>query len=75
MPEAAAQSGSSRWNNVQYIGPDTIADIAASVAPTVVDITATRAASREELARWRMDSRVREDAGKKMKKYFGMDVP
>ena len=71
---AQSPAPAGRWN-IQFLGPDTIADIAASVAPSVVNINATTNVSREQIARYRADARGRDDGQKRLKKYFGMDSP
>lgn len=62
----------SRWGNLQFIGPDTISDIAAAVAPSVVNITANANANS---GRGRNAVHVQNDANKKIRRYYGMDTP
>lgn len=40
----APAAGGGRWGALQFLGPDTIADVAASIAPTVVNIDVTAGA-------------------------------
>jgi serine protease Do len=69
-----AESGS-RWGNLQFIGPDTIGDIAAAAAPSVVNITANSSPSRDQLARVRASGRTRDEASRKIRRYYGIDSP
>ncbi len=43
-PATPRPSGSGRWGALQFLGPDTIADVAASIAPAVVNIDVTTGA-------------------------------
>lgn len=59
LPAAWAQSepgqSRSRWGSLTAIGPDTIADIAAAVAPSVVNISVTTPTNAESRRRLRGD--------------------
>lgn len=68
---ASAQSPS-RWGNLQYIGPDTIGDIAAGAAPSVVNITANTV-SKDARTRT-APGRPRDDASRKIRRYYGIDA-
>lgn len=63
-----AQAQSPRWGGLQYIGPDTISDIAATAAPAVVNLVANTNFNRDALVRRAVKGR-----DDKLKKYYGMD--
>lgn len=63
----AADVAAPRWGNLQFIGPDTISDIAASSAPAVVNLVANTSVTR---ARGPVR---RDDSNKKLRRYYGMD--
>jgi S1-C subfamily serine protease len=71
-PAAQAED---RWGGLQYIGPDTISGIAASVAPSVVNLTASQSVNRDSLGRLRTQARTQQDANKKIRRYYGIDTP
>lgn len=70
---AAFAQGSARWGQLQFIGPDTISDIATSVGPAVVNIVANSTVSRDQVARLRSQGRPREDSSRKVRRYYGID--
>jgi len=47
----ASSGGNGRWGALQFLGPDTIADVAASIAPSVVNIDVTTGAETRSLTR------------------------
>ena len=65
-------SGSGRWGAMQFIGPDTIADIATAAAPSVVNITANSNVSREQLSRMKTSGHGKDDSHK-VRRYYGID--
>jgi serine protease Do len=64
----------SRWGGMQF-GPDTIADIAAEVAPAVVNLVASQTVARDSLGRLKEQTRNQADANKKIRRYYGIDAP
>ena len=71
VPSARAED---RWGTLQYIGPDTISDIARAVAPSVVNLTANISVARNTVNRAATPSKTQQDA-KKIRRYYGMDTP
>lgn len=59
----------------QFLGPDTIADMVDAVSGAVVNIVSTSPMSRDQATRIRMEQRARDEGAKRMRKYFGLDVP
>lgn len=70
IPAAQAQD---RWGGMQFIGPDTISDIASAVAPGVVNLVASQTVNRDSLGRLRAQARTQQDANKKLRRYYGID--
>lgn len=66
--------GEDRWGTLQFIGPDTIADIASGVAPSVVNLTANISVTRNTVNRMATPSKAQQDANKKIRRYYGMDT-
>jgi S1-C subfamily serine protease len=64
-----------RWGGLQFIGPDTISDIAKAVAPAVVNLVASQSVARDSLGRLRAQARTQPDANKKIRRYYGIDTP
>lgn len=66
--EACAADTASRWGSLQFIGPDTISDIAMAAAPAVVNIVANSSMVRRPLGQ-----RAQPDTTKKLRRYYGID--
>lgn len=67
-PEALAQEAGARWGGMQFIGPDTIADVVAAAEPSIVNISCGRDKyTKAPTPRTPLEMRNR-------KKYFG-DTP
>jgi len=69
----ALAQAASRWGTLQFIGPDTISDIASAVAPSVVNLVANSSVSRDQLARIRSQGNTREESSRKLRRYYGVD--
>jgi S1-C subfamily serine protease len=68
---SAVIAQSSRWGSLQSIGPDTIADLAARVAPSVVNIVANTSTARTQSVP--ATSARQNDINKKMRRFYGLD--
>jgi S1-C subfamily serine protease len=73
--QPASAQAPARWGNLQFIGPDTISDVASSVAPGVVNLVASMSVNRPGLARLQAQAKTRDDANKKIRRYYGIDAP
>lgn len=74
LPSVSAIAQQSRWGNMQAIGPDTIADVAAQAAPAVVNLVANSRVNRDQMSRVRALGKTREDANRKLRRYYGLDA-
>jgi S1-C subfamily serine protease len=71
-PHNAIAAAESRWGNIQSIGPDTIADIAAKTAPSVVNIVANTSLGRSTTSVSPVTRNS--DMNKKLRRFYGIDA-
>lgn len=78
-PEAQAKSPGRSWGLLQFLGPNTLADIASSVAPSVVNIDVSVSAPKMEAsakdAQGQLTGKARAKAYDRFYKYFGVVPP
>lgn len=58
-----------------FFAQDTIADLVEQAAPAVVNIVCTSLITRDQITRLHLEQRGREDAVRKLRKHFGLEIP